>query len=805
MLILKSISAFFAISTVIFASLYVQGNPVPDDRNIDLKYQDEEVFKREINDKIKDLHKNEGKMFDRILMVNSLHKRWKTEYRLKKRGLNSDNVINTINEENQNLLFEGDIVMNKRELSDIKKTESFRRKRNAMHRRKAIWTTRRIPYFIDPGLSLKAREAIQKAMDIIHAKTCVRWVPYTSQKHYVHFKKADGCFSTIGRAYAQSGGQTLSIGEGCEWVSIALHEMTHCMGFFHEQSRNDRNRYITILWQNIPVDLHDQFAMYSHGAIDKMKKDYDLRSLMHYSSTAFGIKGATTIVSLDPTKKIGDAEDFTNLDIEEINALYDCRTSSETQTISSWSDWTECDDSCFKERQRFCFRENRAECPSNTNAYGIESEYVKCSSSECPAPVHGNWGLWSSWGTCSKTCDEGKHRRTRQCNRPAPSNGGKACIGASDDLSTCLGKRCNMGKYDTDFEGGWNIWFTAGNPGLIPWTQHSGSTQTMNTGPQGDHTLQGKGNYVYVESSHRQAGDKALLVSKSLQFTTRQCMRFYYNMYGENIGKLTLYLVPEGKGRLILFTKTGNQGENWHSADVTLDWKGKFQLIFEAEIGKGYSDTALDDIYIDNGACSGYECKDSNTNCQHWANNNQCSDNPGYMHLNCRVSCGVCTTPEAAKTTPLPKTTQLPEKCKDDNTNCQQWAKDNQCSDNPGYMHLNCRVSCGLCTPPKTTKTTQLPEICKDDNSNCQQWAKDNQCSDNPGYMHLNCRVSCGLCTPTEATKTTQLPAPTAQPTTVQQSCSDNDVRCPGWASTGECGKNPEWMKVNCMKSCQEC
>jgi hypothetical protein len=38
------------------------------------------------------------------------------------------------------------------------------------------------------------------------------------------------CYSAIGRAYAQEGAQTLSIGEGCEWVEIALHELTHCMG-----------------------------------------------------------------------------------------------------------------------------------------------------------------------------------------------------------------------------------------------------------------------------------------------------------------------------------------------------------------------------------------------------------------------------------------------------------------------------------------------------------------------------------------------------------------------------------------------
>ena len=36
----------------------------------------------------------------------------------------------------------------------------------------------------------------------------------------------------IGKAYSTEGAQDLSIGEGCESVSIALHEMTHCMGEF---------------------------------------------------------------------------------------------------------------------------------------------------------------------------------------------------------------------------------------------------------------------------------------------------------------------------------------------------------------------------------------------------------------------------------------------------------------------------------------------------------------------------------------------------------------------------------------------
>lgn len=79
--------------------------------------------------------------------------------------------------------------------------------------------------------------------------------------------------------------------------------------------------------------FRDQFARYSHGQIDKMKKDYDINSLMHYSSTAFGKNGKTTIVSLDPQKTIGEAETYTELDIIEINALYDCKTSSTCECL----------------------------------------------------------------------------------------------------------------------------------------------------------------------------------------------------------------------------------------------------------------------------------------------------------------------------------------------------------------------------------------------------------------------------------------------------------------------------------------
>lgn len=42
-----------------------------------------------------------------------------------------------------------------------------------------------------------------------------------------------------------------------------------------------------------------------------------------------------------------------------------------------------------------------------------------------------------------------------------------------------------------------------------------------------------------------------------------------------------------------------------------------------------------DDIYDD-------DCKDKHPNCQYWADEDQCDENPGFMLSDCRRACRVC-------------------------------------------------------------------------------------------------------------------------------------------------------------------
>nr|XP_060635392.1 A disintegrin and metalloproteinase with thrombospondin motifs 3 [Anolis sagrei ordinatus] len=54
----------------------------------------------------------------------------------------------------------------------------------------------------------------------------------------------------------------------------------------------------------------------------------------------------------------------------------------------------------------------------------------------------GNWGAWTKFGSCSRTCGTGVRFRTRQCNNPMPVNGGQDCAGVNFEYQLCNMEEC---------------------------------------------------------------------------------------------------------------------------------------------------------------------------------------------------------------------------------------------------------------------------------------------------------------------------------------------------------------------------
>lgn len=65
-------------------------------------------------------------------------------------------------------------------------------------------------------------------------------------------------------------------------------------------------------------------------------------------------------------------------------------------------------------------------------------DYNTCNS----GPVDGNWGSWSYFGKCSVSCGRGEMMRTRDCNSPPPSNGGRMCVGQGQETRRCEDRKC---------------------------------------------------------------------------------------------------------------------------------------------------------------------------------------------------------------------------------------------------------------------------------------------------------------------------------------------------------------------------
>ena len=117
-----------------------------------------------------------------------------------------------------------------------------------------------------PNYAAEDEKAKVKAgMKGIEDKTCVKFVPHTSEADYIEVRKAPelGCGAMVGCRPGQGVPMAVNyrVPECLQTTGIIQHELLHVLGLFHEQSQPDRDENITVLWDNItPGTGHNYYV-----------------------------------------------------------------------------------------------------------------------------------------------------------------------------------------------------------------------------------------------------------------------------------------------------------------------------------------------------------------------------------------------------------------------------------------------------------------------------------------------------------------------------------------------------------------
>nr|XP_046256718.1 meprin A subunit beta-like [Scatophagus argus] len=204
-----------------------------------------------------------------------------------------------------------------------------------------LWTSP-VPYVLEKSLEMNAKGVILRAFEQFRLKSCIDFKQRDSEEYYISVQKLDGCFSYVGKS--QPNGQQLSIGRFCDGISTVEHEFLHALGFFHEQSRYDRDNYVTVIFENIQEGRESNFAKVSSEDSTTNGVAYDFWSVMHYSKNAFSNGIGLTLITKDPEFQdiIGQRLEVSPSDILELNLLYKCNSTITFKMYCGFSDGSMC-------------------------------------------------------------------------------------------------------------------------------------------------------------------------------------------------------------------------------------------------------------------------------------------------------------------------------------------------------------------------------------------------------------------------------------------------------------------------------
>lgn len=183
----------------------------------------------------------------------------------------------------------------------------------------------------------------------------------------------------------------------------------HAIGFWHEQSRNDRDSHVKINTHNIQRGMEYNFLKYSLYKIDHLKAAYDTCSVMHYGAYAFSRNRQPTISKTSSRDKceLGQRNGFSKIDLEKINRLYECEGTGNTGgggggSVVTTETPVKPDMTC-RDTHKYCADWAKAgECKSNP-AWMLKGCPVACDECENECADHNSHcSSWKARGECKK-------------------------------------------------------------------------------------------------------------------------------------------------------------------------------------------------------------------------------------------------------------------------------------------------------------------------------------------------------------------------------------------------------------------
>ncbi|XP_039269557.2 uncharacterized protein LOC120344405 isoform X3 [Styela clava] len=283
-----------------------------------------------------------------------------------------------------------------------------------------------VPYVFDYSLSGAAFRAILRAIEAFNTHTCVRLISRTFEKDFLNFTDARGCWSYVGR---NGGSQEISISSGCEYVGTVMHQIMHALGFWHKQSRQDRDKYIYILRQNIKSGFDGSFQKQTTDNIDNINSIYDYQSLMHFDQFAFSKDQNRWLTIIQANGNLYDKYNkdyFTGGDVDLINKLYNCPAATNSTSSGNGTSGPKTKDlpqSCEDDAKNCAERKTKGECEGplpKKVLMGID----------CKATC----GICKKAETCKDVATNCVERKTKgECEGPLP----KKVLMGLDCKATC--------------------------------------------------------------------------------------------------------------------------------------------------------------------------------------------------------------------------------------------------------------------------------------------------------------------------------------------------------------------------------